>query len=104
MLGASVDAVDEEGGAFGSLGSWAGESVCPYRGLRVYKPCLLLLGVHACGRTRCHFPIRGLNLLCLAYIAMHVALVCSWDCWWGGNCWGSRLLSEIVPICALRGL
>jgi len=27
--------------------------------------------------------------------------VAGWRCWWGGSCWGSRLLAEAVPLLAL---
>jgi hypothetical protein len=28
-------------------------------------------------------------------------MVASWRYWWGGDCWGSRLVAETVPLFAL---
>jgi hypothetical protein len=38
---------------------------------------------------------------CFVAIACQVLLISAWGCWWGGWCWGSRLVVEIVPLCAL---
>jgi hypothetical protein len=34
-------------------------------------------------------------------VLLQVGLVAGWRCWWGGHCWGSRLLAEAVPLLAL---
>jgi hypothetical protein len=44
---------------------------------------------------------RGWQLFCVAAIVPYVALVASWYCWWGGLCWGSRLLVDTIPFFAL---
>jgi hypothetical protein len=30
-----------------------------------------------------------------------MGLIAVWRCWWGGHCYGSRLLAEIVPLLGL---
>jgi len=32
---------------------------------------------------------------------VQIAIVSRWNCWWGGSCWGSRLLTECLPLLAL---
>jgi hypothetical protein len=89
------------------LGSLTGVLVSPGRGLLVYQPWLLLAAAVLLPAVRRQFPTErapapaGWLLFCGAVVVMHVALVSSWRCWWGGHCWGSRLVSEVVPLCAL---
>jgi hypothetical protein len=75
--------------------------VSPSHGLLVYQPWLLL----AAG---CYLPKSGGRdapaawpWFCLVVIAAQVVLVASWNCWWGGYCWGSRLLADVIPPGAL---
>jgi len=37
----------------------------------------------------------------MAAIVPYLGLIASWYCWWGGQCWGSRLAVETVPFFAL---
>lgn len=74
-------------------GNLAGVLFSPARGLLVYQPWLLLLLIPAASH-----PWRP---LLLGAIGMHLLLVASWPMWWGGHCWGSRLLAEVVPLAAL---
>jgi hypothetical protein len=82
--------------------------VSPARGLLIYQPWLLLAGAalvpairqQMTGADRVPAP-AGWSLVCVAAVILHLALVGSWRCWWGGYCWGSRLASEVVPLCAL---
>jgi hypothetical protein len=88
--------------------SLAGVLVSPGRGLVVYQPWLLL-GLVGCLpglRRRPVTPGRaagpaGWQWVCLTILAIQVALVAAWRCWWGGHCWGSRLVAEVVPLGAL---
>jgi hypothetical protein len=34
-------------------------------------------------------------------VLLQIGLVSAWRGWWGGYCWGSRLLAEVVPLLAL---
>jgi hypothetical protein len=76
-------------------------------GLLVYQPWIVLgltMAVPSMRRRLPDMPIdapRGWQWLCLAVIGAQVALIASWYCWWGGQCWGSRLLVETVPFFAL---
>lgn len=86
-----------------------GESVdgvlfSPGRGLFVYQPCLLLLGLRLwppAGRHDGPPPPAGWAGFAAGMIAAHVVLVGSWPMWWGGFCYGSRLAAEVVPVAAL---
>jgi hypothetical protein len=81
--------------------------VSPDHGLLVYQPWLLL-GLAACrpafrrrapGQPAAALP--GWAWFCLAAVMLHLALLATWGCWWGGHCWGSRLATEAVPLLAL---
>jgi hypothetical protein len=90
------------------LGSLLGVLVSPSRGMLVYQPWLLLAAtalvpavrrrLRTAGRAPCP---AGWSLFCAAVVVLHLGLVSSWRCWWGSQCWGSRLASEAVPPCAL---
>lgn len=90
-------------------GSMLGLLFSPARGLFVYQPWLLLplfclipvfrRGMQAARPSEGN-PV-GWSWLCLVVIVLQVTLVSAWGCWWGGNCWGSRLLAEVVPLAAL---
>ncbi|HEY7426961.1 MAG TPA: hypothetical protein VH682_22185 [Gemmataceae bacterium] len=80
----------------------------PDHGLLVYQPWILL------GLAACLPPVRrllpvgepgdlpgGWRGTCVSAIVLHLALIASWNCWWGGDCWGSRLATETVPLFAL---
>ncbi|MFO0926128.1 MAG: hypothetical protein U0736_03690 [Gemmataceae bacterium] len=86
----------------------AGILVSPARGLLVYQPWLLLGLVVYLSRLRRSLPAVdperepwGWTGLLLTVVVLHLGLVASWRCWWGGHCWGSRLLAEVVPLLAL---
>lgn len=76
-------------------------------GLLIYQPWILLgltllvpsvrRGLPAAPRQ----PPGGWKWFCAAVIGPYLLLVASWYCWWGGQCWGSRLLVEVVPFFAL---
>jgi hypothetical protein len=76
-------------------------------GLLVYQPWILLgltLAVPSVRRMLPAAPAQvpgGWKWFCAAAIVPYVVLVASWYCWWGGQCWGSRLLVEIIPFFSL---
>jgi hypothetical protein len=86
--------------------SLLGVLASPSHGLLVYQPWLLLgcaallPAVRRRAGERSPCP-AGLSAFCVVVVALHLALVSSWNCWWGGACWGSRLASETVPLLAL---
>lgn len=85
-----------------------GVLISPGRGLFIYQPWLLLLGICCFPSIRSRLatlpgrsgPI-GWDWFCLTAIVLQVLVISSWQCWWGGGCWGSRLLSEVIPLGAL---
>ena len=86
----------------------AGVLVSPGRGLLTYQPWILLafLGcIPAVRRAADHDAVgagpRGWAAICVAAIVLEIGVVSAWHCWWGGWCWGSRLVMGIVPLCAL---
>jgi hypothetical protein len=62
----------------------------PGRGLFIYQPWLLFLVI----RSRLH----SWAAMLIAAIGLQLLLVSSWPMWWGGHCYGSRLLAEVVPL------
>jgi hypothetical protein len=89
------------------LSGLLGVLVSPSRGLLVYQPWLLLAGALVLPSVfRCLPAGRapapaGWAVFCGAAVILHLGLISSWGCWCGGYCWGSRLASEAVPLCAL---
>ncbi len=95
-------------------GQWS-ETLLPLlfstdHGLLVYQPWILLslaLAVPSV-RRRVSAPSvdapPGWQWLCVGAIVPYLMLVASWYCWWGGQCWGSRIVIETVPFLALLGL
>ncbi len=104
--------------------SLLGVLASPSCGLFVYQPWLLIGLVSGLwslfalapvmGRIGRMGPIRPITGLpdnrilhstwrwyCMALIVLQVLLVANWKCWWGGDCWGSRLLADVIPFCAL---
>ena len=76
--------------------------VSPGRGLFVFQPWLLLLLLRISPAVRTgEKTLPGWSLFALGMVSLHVLLIASWPCWWGGSCYGSRLIAEVVPIVAL---
>jgi hypothetical protein len=86
----------------------AGVLFSPSRGLLIYQPWLILPMTLALSSVRGRVASLGRPLgppgwafFCGSAIVFQVLLVSAWGCWWGGWCWGSRLVVEIVPLGAL---
>ncbi len=80
----------------------AGVFVSPGRGLLVYTPiaafavCAFL---PAARKSRAaHNPL--LVASCIMAI-LQIATIAAWPMWWGGHCFGPRLLTEIIPTVAV---
>jgi hypothetical protein len=77
----------------------------PGRGLFIFQPVLSLAFLHAFTKpddTR--RPPTGWVAFLLGVVALHLFLIGSWPCWWGGFCYGSRLVAELVPLLALLAI
>jgi hypothetical protein len=82
----------------------AGVLFSPGRGLLVFQPWVLLLAMLAWRPAReaegYTFP-RGWPVFAAGVFACHTLLIGSWPVWWGGFCYGSRLMAEVVPVAGL---
>jgi hypothetical protein len=109
LFGPSMSLVTGLGGSSLWLRTLPGLLISPGRGLLVYQPWLVLLAVAPlCWFVPAHFrgggrpaPPRGWAWCCVAAVFLHLGLLTAWPMWWGGACWGSRLLAESVPLLAL---
>lgn len=86
----------------------AGVLASPARGLLVYQPWLILpliALVPAVRRAAIRHGARpgpsGWVALVATVAALQILMVAAWHCWWGGHCWGSRLVLEAVPLLGL---
>lgn len=85
-----------DGGEF-SLEALAGLLVSPSRGLLVFSPFLLVLPAVA-GLRRRDWPLsHGWWLLALGWPVLLVLAFSRWTMWWGGGCFGPRLLTDALP-------
>lgn len=84
------------------LDGLAGLLLSPSHGLLIYTPFVIfgVAGVAVWWRTGHN---RGSLLLTtsVAFCAASLALVSGWPMWWGGHCWGPRLLTETIPFLIL---
>ena len=84
------------------LGGLAGVLFSPGRGLLVYCPFLLfaLAGIHR-WRTWNRGAQVWLLSISAAYCVAHLIVVSLIATWWGGQCWGPRYLTGIMPFLTL---
>lgn len=80
----------------------AGTLVSPSRGLIVYTPALIWVGVTLVRRWR-HLPHRALAVAGLSTIALHLLVAASYPIWWAGHCYGPRATVGLVPWFVLLG-
>lgn len=73
-----------------------GALLSPSRGLLVFSPFLVPAAVAAAARCRALLRDRILRLVAL-WIVLHVVGVSFKKMWWGGHCYGPRLLTELMP-------
>jgi hypothetical protein len=97
------------GPSMGFLGeSWTvgehllGVLVSPGRGLFVFQPFLILAILYPFVKSNSESrPPAGWIACVLGVVGSHLLLIGSWPIWWGGFCYGSRLVAEVVPLLAL---
>jgi hypothetical protein len=85
-----------------------GVLISPARGLFIYQPWAILalgLAIPALRRSTHYDTLstapRGWSVFCAVAATSHAFVISAWNEWAGGFCWGSRLLSEIVPLLGL---
>ena len=81
----------------------AGNLISPARGVLIYVPSLLFV-TYLLVRYRRNLPYLRLVWLSLAIIAGHLAIVSSFNHWWGGHSFGPRLTTGLVPWFVLLGI
>jgi hypothetical protein len=81
-------------GAF--FDGFAGLLFSPGRGLFFYSPVLLLVFL-----TRPSSLPRPVWLIAALFPIAHILLYSKWPMWWGGHCFGPRLLTDITPCLVL---
>ena len=84
------------------LAGLAGLLFSPSRGLLVYCPFVAFAAVGIVAWWKGAY--RNLSLLLTVsaiFCVATLALVSTWPMWWGGHCWGPRLLTEMTPFLIL---
>ena len=79
----------------------AGLLFSPGRGLFVYCPFLLLAVPGYFVWRRREEPYRSLAAVGALFCGGHLLVAAVSPAWWGGTCWGPRLMSETVPFLVL---
>jgi hypothetical protein len=75
----------------------AGNLFSPARGLFVFVPLFLLSLYGACLKPE--WPAaRSLRPYLAATLVGHYLLICSYEDWWGGHCFGPRYFADVVPL------
>lgn len=79
------------------LAGLAGILFSPGRGLLIYTPVVLFALTAFAPKSRAiRQKYRPLIAASAAFPVLQIALVAMWPAWWGGYCWGPRLLTEIL--------
>lgn len=80
------------------LAGLIGVLISPSRGLFIYSPVFIfvLLGIYMRFRQGQIFsePIFDVSL---GFVVLHILLISRWFSWYGGYCYGPRMLTDIVP-------
>lgn len=75
----------------------AGILLSPGRGLLIYTPVVLFAAAAFLPGARGYLGKHRTSAAAAAtIIGLQIALICRWPVWWGGYCWGPRLLVETL--------
>lgn len=85
------------------LEALAGNLISPSRGLLVFTPVVLFLA-WALIRYRESVRRPGLVVLAVSIIGLHWLVVSTFPQWWAGQCYGPRLMTDVVPWLALLAI
>jgi len=84
------------------IGPLVGVLLSPSRGLFVFSPFLLFVSLRLLPQYRRRFGIRPLEILLIGFSFAGVIGAARWEMWWGGQCYGPRLLTEAaLSLCIL---
>ncbi len=75
----------------------------PARGVFIFQPLFWALLIWPFFHRKLSAPELPLGWIYFVYtvIVFHLVLIASWPIWWGGFCYGSRLMAEVVPLLAM---
>lgn len=79
------------------LAGLAGCLFSPARGLFIYSPVLLFSMVGIIARRQRQGRLEGLDWAVLGVLGAHLLVISAWPVWWGGHCYGPRLLADMLP-------
>jgi hypothetical protein len=103
-FGPSTGQMERGSWSFGAaVANLGGVLFSPGRGFLVYQAWAVLI-VAAClpaVRSVERPAPAGWKAFCAGAIAANFLLVSAWGMWWGGWCWGSRLVTDTLPLWAL---
>ncbi len=87
----------------GPRGALIGNLISPSRGLFVYVPAVVAIGLTL---IRCwrHVRFRALAALAAFVIGGHIFMLAGFGHWWGGHSYGARLTTSLVPWFLLLGV
>jgi hypothetical protein len=72
--------------------------VSPGRGLLIYTPiAIFALGAFASRARESRRRHRLVVVAASVFSLLQIGLIAAWPVWWGGYCWGPRLLTEVLP-------
>jgi hypothetical protein len=77
--------------------------ISPSRGLLVYVPMTIFI-VYLVVRYWEQIPIRKAARISIAIIVLQLAAASAYPCWWGGHCYGARLMTDSIPFFALLAI
>lgn len=77
----------------------AANLISPGRGLLVYTPFLIFVGVGFARRAR-QGRTAPLEWCAAAIFVLHWLVISAFPVWWGGTCYGPRFFTDLVPLAA----